>query len=202
MRTHPRQTETVLFVMGALAGGWCVGGLLGGSLGRLERLGLHHLPLVVAAVLVQLGGTLFLRGTAYATALIASLLLAGFFVLRNPQLPGRGLIIGGLSLNALVIAANGAMPVATEAANRAGVSISSLRNDPRHALIDAHTHLSWLADRIPLALPWQPQVLSVGDVLVAAGVGLLVATGMRRGAGKNPAVSVRKAPAEFDQLLR
>jgi hypothetical protein len=191
-----------LFVVGALIGGVLVGAALGGSLTRLERLGLRDLRLVVVAIVIQAIGSLALTGTAYVIAMVASLALATAFVVRNPQLPGRALIVGGLALNALVILVNGSMPVAASAARDAGVDLSSIRDDPRHSVMGAHTHLSWLADRIPLALPWQPQVLSVGDVLVAAGVGLLVAVGMLRGTARPPAIPVRKAPSELERLLR
>jgi len=192
----------VLFVIGALAGGWLVGAALGGSLRRLEQLRLRRVALVAGAVVVQLLATLTLRGGWYVLALIVSLALACAFVALNPALPGRGLIVGGLACNALVIAANGAMPVAAGAARRAGVSLQAVAGDPRHRLLGAHTHLSWLADRIPLALPWQPQVLSVGDVLVAAGVGLLVAAGMLRGTHHAPSVPVRQPPADLELLVR
>ena len=39
-----------------------------------------------------------------------------------------------------------------------------------------------LGDVVPVALPLRPQVVSPGDVLVAAGVGLLLVTAGRAGA--------------------
>jgi hypothetical protein len=86
----------------------------------------------------------------------------------------------GLGLNALVIVANGAMPVELPAATAAGVRTGSLLHDPRHAVAGARTRLPLLDDRIALPLPGQPQVLSAGDVLVAAGAGLMIAQAMRR----------------------
>lgn len=189
------------FVVGALVGGLAVGALLGGSLTRLERLGLRELRLLFVAVVIQALGSLLLTGPVYATSMVVSLGLASAFVVRNPQLPGKALVVGGLALNALVIVANGAMPVSADAARTAGISLASIRHDPRHSLLDGHAHLTWLADRIPLGLPWQPQVLSIGDVLVAAGVGLLVAAGMLRGTAQPPRIPVRKAPAELERLL-
>ena len=189
----------MLFVVGAVVGGVAVGALLGGSVLRLERLGLRRLRLLGAAVGIQLVGTIALGGSAYVVAIAASLVLACAFVVGNPQLPGRELIIAGLALNALVIIVNGAMPVSPTAAARAGVNLTALAGDPRH-MVDAHAHLAWLGDRIPLALPWQPQVLSIGDVLVAAGVGLLIANGMRRGVDDRPALPIRPAPGRPDPI--
>jgi Family of unknown function (DUF5317) len=182
----------VLFVLGALVGGVAVGALLGGSVQRLERLGLRRLRLLGAAVGIQLIGTIALGGSEYVVTIAASLVLACAFIVANPQLPGRELILAGLALNALVIVVNGAMPVSPTAAAHAGVNLAALAGDPRH-MVDAHAYLAWLGDRIPLALPWQPQVLSIGDVLVAAGVGLLIANGMRRGVESTPDLPIRPA---------
>jgi hypothetical protein len=169
-----------LFVLGAVLGGLVVGAALGGSLRRLERLPLHSLWIVLSAVVVQVVASVLLSGGAYSTGLVVSLLLALAFVARNPQLAGRGLLVGGLALNAAVIIVNGAMPVRATAAAHAGVSVSQLINDPRHEIESGGTHLALLDDRVPLPLPVGAQVLSAGDVLVAAGAGLLVAQAMRR----------------------
>lgn len=182
----------MLFVLGALLGGLLAGWALGGSLRRLERLPMRRLKLLFGSVLVQAIATLAFGGALYVIAIVVSFVLAVAFVLDNPQLAGRGLIASGLGLNALVILANGAMPVVADAAARAGVNAASIARDPRHQLAESGTHLAWLADRIPLALPWQPQVLSVGDVLVAAGVGVLVARAMRRRTSAPTPIRVRE----------
>jgi len=185
----------VLFVVGAVVGGLLAGVILGGSLYRLERLTLRSLSLLVAAVAVQVVASLVFGGIPYVIGLVLSLLLATAFVARNPHLAGRGLLVGGLVLNAAVIIANGAMPVHRGAAERAGVSLHSLVADPRHRTEDASTHLSLLDDRIPLPLPVGAQVLSVGDVLVAAGAGLLIAQAMRRRIAAPAPITVRPPPA-------
>jgi hypothetical protein len=51
-------------------------------------------------------------------------------------------------------------------------------DDPRHVLLDDGTRLAWLADVVPVPLPLVPQVVSPGDVLVAAGLAQLVVVGM------------------------
>lgn len=170
----------MLFVALAVAAGLLAGALLGGSLRRLESVRLRRVWLLVAAVVAQLVGAFTATGWAYAGVLVASLLLAVGFLLANRTLAGRGLLGTGLALNALVITANGAMPVELSAATLAGVQTGPLVADARHEVGDAGTRLALLDDRIPLPLPLSPQVLSVGDVLVAAGAGLLVAQSMRR----------------------
>jgi hypothetical protein len=70
-----------------------------------------------------------------------------------------------------VIAANGAMPVSREAI--LAVSRHPAEVVPgRHRLLTTQDLLPWLADVI--ALPPLRTVVSVGDVVLAAGVGLLV----------------------------
>ena len=58
--------------------------------------------------------------------------------------------------------------------------------DPRHELVDASTLLPWLGDVVPVALPGLGQAVSPGDVLIAAGAGLLLYAGMG-GTGRVPA---------------
>lgn len=185
----------MLFVLAAVFGGLAVGALLGGSWDRLEKLRVRGGRLLVAAVLVQLLASLAFRGTPYVLGLLASLALAVAFVARNGQLAGRGLLVCGLAVNVLVIVANGAMPVRLAAAERAGVAASSLTDDPRHEPETGDTRFALLDDRIPLPLPLGAQVLSVGDTLVAAGAGLLVAQAMRRRTTVLPPVAVRAASA-------
>jgi hypothetical protein len=184
----------VLFVVLAVAGGLVAGLLLGGSLRRLEATSLRRGWLLGAAVLAQLVGAFVATGTAYGVILVLSLVLAVGFLVSNRSLAGRVLLGVGLGLNAVVILANGAMPVELPAAASAGVQTGPLASDPRHTLGGPGTHLAVLDDRISLALPWQPQVLSVGDVLVASGAALMVAQAMRRRVGSPP--PVRPAPPQ------
>ncbi|HEX7355442.1 MAG TPA: DUF5317 family protein [Mycobacteriales bacterium] len=170
----------MLFVLIAVVGGLLIGWALGGSLSRLETARLRYVPVLLLAVALQVAAAFALGGWAYAAVLVVSLLLALGWLAFNGRLAGRLLLAVGLAANALVIVANGAMPVELSAAARAGVATGPLYDDPRHAVADGSTRLALLDDRIPLPLPWQPQVLSAGDVLVAAGAGLMVAQAMRR----------------------
>lgn len=112
---------------------------------------------------------------ALATPLTAAAAaLAGGFLLCNRRLAGLALVGLGLAANALVVAVNGAMPVSTAAAARAGVHLSGLPGDTRHARTGPHTELGLLGDVVPVALPLRPEVASPGDLMVAAGVGLFL----------------------------
>lgn len=165
----------LLAVVGGVLAGW----LLGGSLQRLSAMHLAGWRWLLGALAVQLVGGVALRGVAYAVSLALSLALAAIFLARNPALAGRGLLIVGLALNAAAIVANGAMPVSLRAEARAGIPTGRLLDDPRHTIDGPDTVLRALTDQVPLPLPLEPQVLSIGDVLVAAGAGLLLCQGMR-----------------------
>ena len=68
------------------------------------------------------------------------------------------------------------------ASGRAGIATQDIVSgaDPRHELADPATRLDVLGDIIPVLMPWRPEVVSVGDVLVAAGLAQLVVVGMTR----------------------
>ena len=163
----------------ALVLGWA----RGGSLDRLGALPLRSRRLVVGSLAAQLVGT-FVGGPFYPLGLAVSAALVVAFLVRNRGIRGTGLVALGLVANAMVVVANGAMPVSLEAAGRAGIGTQDLltRSDPRHETADRDTRLPWLADVVPVPLPLRPEVVSPGDVLVAAGLGQLVALGMA-GAG-------------------
>ena len=155
------------------------GVLAGGRLHRLAEVRLRSRRLVAAALAVQLVGAL-VGGRLHALGLACSALLAAAFLLRNRGLRGTGLVAAGLALVALVVGVNGAMPVSEAAASRAGADVQEVLSgqDPRHERQTAATRLPWLGDVVPVPLPW-PEVVSPGDVLVAAGLAQLVVLGMR-----------------------
>jgi hypothetical protein len=169
----------VSLVLVVLAVALAIGWLRGGSLDRLGALPLRSRRLVVAALLAQLAGTV-VGGPFYPLGLITSAVLVVAFLVRNRGIRGTGLVALGLLANALVVGANGAMPVSAEAAGRAGTGIQDLLTgaDARHELTGPGTRLDWLGDVLPVPLPLRPEVISPGDVLVAAGLGQLVVLGM------------------------
>lgn len=179
----------------ALVGAVAVGYLFGGSWARLTSVRLRRRRFVLAAVIAQGGGALVgVAGVAdpsraYVVGLAASAACAGAFCWRNLTVPGVPLVTTGLIANALVVALNGAMPVSIVAALHAGVPIAQIAagDDARHDIAGTGTALRPLGDVIPVPLPWRPEVVSPGDVLVAAGLAELVAVGMLRRRGAVPA---------------
>ena len=169
----------MVLALAVLAVSLVVGYLRGGSLDGLGRVPLRDRGLVVLAVVAQAGGALLGAGT-YALGLAVSALLVAAFLVRNRGIRGTGLVALGLVANALVVGLNGAMPVSSEASGRAGVSLQDLVDgaDPRHELSGPGTRLPLLGDVIPVLLPVWAEVVSPGDVLVAAGLAELVVVGM------------------------
>lgn len=171
----------MLFALVVLLSAVALGFVSGGSLDRLGTLRLRRGRLVALAVGVQLAGGIA-GGPFYPLGLAVSAVLVGWFLTHNRGVPGTGLLGLGLLLNALVVGLNGAMPVSSYALGQAGISTQDLLagNDPRHELSDEDTRLRRIGDVIPVLLPLRPEVVSVGDVLIAAGLAQLVVTAMRR----------------------
>lgn len=171
----------MLLVATVLAGAIVAGYLAGGRLRNLAHLELRVTPLVFLAVAFQLalgavsvaGGPVDLVARPLLAASHVALLV---FVIANRLLPGMALIVLGFALNAAVIVPNGAMPVAGEALEALG---GEANVEPgKHRLLEEGDALPWLADIIPI--PPLRTVVSVGDVVLAAGVGVLVPSLMRR----------------------
>lgn len=173
-------TTDVSLVVTVLLTALIVGRLSGGSFAGLGRVPLRSPGLLAAALVVQLAGAL-IGGPLHSAGLALSSGLTVAFLLRNRGLAGTGLVAAGLLANAVVIGANGAMPVSLTAAERAGAPVEQLLagTDPRHELSGEATRLAWLADVIPVRLPVRPEVVSPGDVLIAAGLAQLVVVAMR-----------------------
>lgn len=155
-----------------------------GGVRRLSGLDVRAVRLLAVAAALALAPVM-LAPTSDLVRLVSgalSLALVALFLAGNARLAGVPLIAAGLVANVLVILANGAMPVSTAAAERLGISDSRLQlvDDPLHEPLTSATRFAPLADQIPVALPWYPQVVSVGDVLVAAGVALMLVMGAPR----------------------
>lgn len=168
-----------------LVGASGVAVVTGGSVAALSDLPLRGSRLVVIAVIGQLLGIGLASLTNlpgfYPVGLAVSALAALAFCVRNLRLAGVPLVTLGLIANALVVSFNGTMPVSVVAAARANVPIHEIAagNDARHSIAGSGTTWRELGDVIPVPLPWRPEVVSPGDVLVAAGLGELVLLGMR-----------------------
>ncbi len=191
----------LVLLLTSLAGAVVVGLLRGGRLRRLEEVALHRRAFILGAVGAQLAAAWSPSRWVGLVLLAASALLVAAFVAANRGVPGLGLVLLGLVANTLAITVNGArMPVSAHSVNRVGQSLTVLDGDPMHRLAGPGTHLRALTDWVPVSSPLRTGsgVTSPGDVLVVAGVALLVEQGVQRGGGalrRRPARSVDAQPA-------
>lgn len=147
----------------------------GGRLGRLEAVQLRLAPLAAMALVTQIIITeVWTSGNSdvHGALQLASYVLGGVFVGANLSIPGIPIMALGAALNLTAIAANaGVMPASRWAVARSGLTLG--RGFSNSAPV-AHPHLLWLGDIIPVPAGPLANVLSVGDLLIFAGLLLLL----------------------------
>ncbi len=166
-----------------------VGYLAGGRLGNLAALRLRSLPLLLAALFAPLlGGWLGGRAAASAGSALGLLLVAGFLAVNVRERHGGlraalVLMTVGWMLNTVAVLANGGMPSPPEvlAGPTSAVNTFIGPHAAAHTVLDSSTRLPWLADAIVVRPPAYLVSLSIGDLLLAAGVVLFFVTAMRSG---------------------
>jgi Family of unknown function (DUF5317) len=189
----------VLIVIGLATG---VGFLLGGRLSGLGRVLLLRRRLLVTAAGAALAGYVvsLVWPRALMVGFVAAFVLVAYFGWLNRSVPGLFLVAAGCGSNALVMAVNAGLPVSLHAAQLAGARLSEplLAASAWREVADSSTVLPFLGQVVPLAWPVSPQVVSVGDVLIAAGCGLCVAAAMAgrdaRAASAHGTMDVAAAP--------
>ncbi len=183
----------------------------GGRLDNLLAARLRWTLLIFASLALRLGTeAALLRDVALVDQLRLPLLAAAYGVLvvalwANRRLPGIGLALVGTALNATAIIVNGGfMPVWDQALAAAGLDPAGIAS-PIHFVIALQPPLDFLlragplGDVIPIPLAFLPNVLSVGDVLLAAGLAFFVFASLQReprpAAGAQPAMDGTVATA-------
>ncbi|MDH3729738.1 MAG: DUF5317 domain-containing protein [Acidimicrobiia bacterium] len=154
----------------------------GGRISNLARIELLAWPLLFLAAAIQLGAELLPDDRPWSRWGGVSLILGSYALLLIVILINRdrsGLWLAGLGilLNFLVIGLNSGMPVSAEAAALAGSGEAELVFDAKHVALDAESRLAFLADVIPVRAIGQ--VLSIGDVLLAVGLGRFLEAELR-----------------------
>jgi hypothetical protein len=89
----------------------------------------------------------------------------------------------GVLMNFVVIALNGGMPVlagAAEVASGFTVSSPDLSGTFKHVPLDDSSRLTFFADVIPLRLAGIGEVISLGDIFLALGLGVFLEHELRR----------------------
>ena len=148
--------------------------LSGGDLRRLGGLRLRGIWLGPLAVVLQTALVTIAPGgshTVHSAIHILTYALIAVFLWINRRVVGTPIIAVGAFLNGLAITVNGGvMPTAATADRVAGLSTGQ---GFHNSAVLAHPHLLWLGDIIPV--PWPlPNVLSVGDVIIFAGLLVLL----------------------------
>jgi hypothetical protein len=166
-----------------------VTGLLsGGSLRRFEHARLHWWGAALAALALQAVPAL------PPLSLLVSYACLLAFVLVNRRVAGTALMFAGLALNLAVIAPNGGMPVDPSALEAVGGEPAVVAGG-KHHLREPDDVLAQLGDVIPL--PPLKAVISVGDVVLYAGVGWFVVFVMLGRTREN-----RRPPARWLKMYR
>ncbi len=154
--------------------GLVAGFLARGTLRNFERVDIHWWGVAAAGLVLQVLPLhrWFDDDVVVVGALLTSYVLLIAFVWVNRRLPAAPLMLAGLVLNVVVIAANGGMPVSADAIRTTGSeahALPGLIDDGKHHLMTPSDVLTPLADVIGLPPPLAT-VLSVGDVLLYTGV--------------------------------
>ncbi|MBI3647802.1 MAG: DUF5317 domain-containing protein [Actinobacteria bacterium] len=158
-----------------------IGLLAGGSLSHFPSVKVRWTWVALAGVVLQF---LVIRGSFAFPVLLASFALLLVFAGANVRAPGFALILLGLALNLVAIAANHGMPVTRHALVASGQAstLGELRTGAagqKHRLAGDGTKLLPLGDVIPIGPPIG-QAVSIGDLLMHAGIGWFVVVGVRR----------------------
>ncbi|HEY4028149.1 MAG TPA: DUF5317 family protein [Candidatus Dormibacteraeota bacterium] len=189
----------MLLLAGALVG-LAVGLLTGGSVRNLLALRLRWPLVAIAAFLVrelEIRSSLATSSLAPVVFVVSLVVLIAWTAWHRDRLPGIWLVVLGMTLNLVVVLANGGrMPVAQAAAHLGPPQLQEQGVWAEYALMGPGTRLDWLGDWILLAQPLGrifPQAYSPGDLVALAGLALVLfmATRPRRTAATREAITTR-----------
>jgi hypothetical protein len=166
--------------------------LTGGRLSRLGRVELHRAwlaPAALAAQILIMSVAPHGHPAAHRLLHVATYVVGGAFLWANRRIRGVPLVAAGAALNALPIVVNrGVMPASASAQRLAGLQLGAGFQNSAHV---AHAHLAWLGDIIPVpGLGPLSNVFSVGDLVIYAGLLVVLHAACRRPAPAAPAGTV------------
>ena len=161
--------------------------LRGGRLVNLGDIELKAWWLLLVSLGLQLG-TRWLPDetwseTAGVVMVLASFALLMVLVMLNRSKPGMWIAGLGVLMNFTVIAFNGGMPVlagAAEVASGFTVAEPDISGSFKHVLLDETSRLVFFADVIPIRLGGIGEVISLGDIFLALGLGVFLEQELRR----------------------
>ena len=159
--------------------------LRGGRLANLGDIELHSWWLLFIAFGLQ-AGTAWIPETSDVLGVVmilTSFVLLMVLVMLNRSKPGMWIAGIGVLMNFTVIALNGGMPVlagAAEVASGFTVTDPDLTGSFKHVVLDDSSRLTFFADVMPLRLAGIGEVISLGDVFLALGLGVFLESELRR----------------------
>jgi hypothetical protein len=162
-----------------------VGYVLKGRVRNLESVQLKGLYIVTGAFTIEFINIMLIRKniinpgtiTYFVDLLMYSMLF--YFVYLNRKDSFIIIMGAGFLLNALPIFFNGGtMPVSESALVTAGINIS-ITKQGLYTLVSSNTKLIFLSDVIPITV-LRHSVVSIGDIVIAIGLALLLITGMKK----------------------
>jgi len=179
-------------LIGGIALGLALGLLAGGRITNLAYTRLHHIGLLVGAVILRTGTDFLLNAGVAPVETLRVPLLAGAFALllialwSNRGYPGMSLAFVGILANAVVILVNGGyMPIYGPSLVAAGLTPADMTS-ALHIIMPADLnaefllHLGPFADVIPIPLPLIQNVMSVGDAFLTLGLAFFLFAGVVR----------------------
>jgi cytochrome bd-type quinol oxidase subunit 2 len=190
----------VFLFFAVIAGALVIAVLIGGDVRRLSQIKIRHLELLLAAFAVKVAVALL--GTTHSQAAVtvarplnvigAILLLA--VVWFNRRIPGALLFGAGLTLNLIVILAfGGRMPVLLPHDVDPNSPVLALLKgglDPLHIALTHPQGLWFIGDIFAIpGLGGHSSLVSIGDLLMAAGVAWLIIRCSQRASALTPAYS-------------
>lgn len=161
-----------------------IGLVLGGSLRNLANMKIEGIYIIAAAFLMDAAVIWSVRSGLLETGSVTVLLdmsvylLLLLFVFMNRRNPYIVIAGAGFLLNALVIFGNGgAMPVGEYALQAAGLTLD-VSTQGHYVPVGEATRFRYLGDIIPYTF-LNINIISIGDIVSALGVMLLIATSMK-----------------------
>ncbi|MEO7204748.1 MAG: DUF5317 domain-containing protein [Candidatus Limnocylindrales bacterium] len=187
-----------MIILVAIPIGILIGLLARGSIANLSGFRFRWSWVAVAGLAIQVAlftptGDL-IAGSAGPAIYVASTTAVFLAVLRNIRLPGMAIIaLGSISNLAAIVANGGSMPADAGALATAGFTDAGSHTN---SVVLEHPNLQPLTDifAVPAGIP-MANVFSVGDVLIAIGIVVLIATVMRRPVSPAPGAAEPVAPA-------
>ena len=166
----------------AIATGLAVGWIKKGNLSAITNLKLRWLWILPISYVVQIVSMNYLHGNLYKWMLVISYILLLTFCLGNLSVPGIWWTFAGTTANFLVMSSNNLrmpayMPPIEQLSKKMAILLQNGEYGKSVAM-GPNTHLNFLGDIFFLKIQ-PPTLVSIGDILFAIGIVLLIQHAMQ-----------------------